>query len=197
VVATRTTLREFISGCEQRPTLASSVVTRAEQCTRIRSQRTVYVGLASDRGTGAGKTSGAGRSQMDFRLTRADNSSVFFWAGNNKTKPRWSERFSMSVATSYPHIRIDEEGTARLGRTRYKVLHLAGEHYHYGWTAEELLRQHPDLRPEEGYAVLAFFYDHFDELVAQMNTQEDELAALRPQPTLSRAELLRRRKGVA
>jgi uncharacterized protein (DUF433 family) len=103
----------------------------------------------------------------------------------------------MSLATSYPHIRIDDQGTARLGRTRYKVLHLAGEHYHYGWTAEELLRQHPDLRPEEVYAALAFFYDHFDEIVAQMNAQEDELATLRPQPTLSRAELLRRRKGVA
>ena len=103
----------------------------------------------------------------------------------------------MSVATSYPHIQIDDRGTARLGRSRYKVLHLAGEHYHYGWTAEELLRQHPDLRPEEVYAALAFFYDHFDELVGQMQAQEHQLAALRPQSTLSRAELLRRRKGIA
>ena len=103
----------------------------------------------------------------------------------------------MSMATTCPHLQIDEGGTARLGRTRYKVLHLAGEHYHYGWTAEELLRQHPDLRPEEVYAALAFFYDHFDELVAQMQSQEEELAGLRPLPTLSRAELLRRREGVA
>ena len=103
----------------------------------------------------------------------------------------------MTLATSYPHIQIDQRGTARLGRTRYKVLHLADEHYHYGWTAEELLRQHPDLCPEEVYAALAFFYDHFDEFVAQMSAQVDELDALRPQPTLSRAELLRRRSGVA
>lgn len=103
----------------------------------------------------------------------------------------------MSLATGYSHIRIDEQGTARVGCTRYKVLHLAGEHYHYGWTAEELLRQHPDLRPEEVYAALAFFYDHFDELVAHMQAQEKELAAMRPQPALSRAELLRRRNGVA
>ena len=103
----------------------------------------------------------------------------------------------MSLATGYPHIGFDDQGTARIGRTRYKVLHLAGEHYHYGWTAEELLRQHPDLRPEEVYAALAFFYDHFDEFVAQMNAQEDDLAAIRPQPALSRAELLCRRKVVA
>jgi hypothetical protein len=80
----------------------------------------------------------------------------------------------MSLATSYPHIRIDEEGTARLGRSRYKVLHLAGEHYHYGWTAEELLRQRSDLRPEEVYAGLAFFYDHFDELVAHARSDARE-----------------------
>jgi uncharacterized protein (DUF433 family) len=99
----------------------------------------------------------------------------------------------MTVATNYPHILIDDAGTARLGRSRYKVLHLAGEHYHYGWTAEELLRQHPDLRPEEVYAALTFFYDHFDELVARLQSQDEELAALRPPPTLTRDELLRRR----
>jgi len=53
----------------------------------------------------------------------------------------------MTAATNYPHIQIDDAGTARLGRSRYKVLHLAGEHYHYGWTAEELLRQHPTSGP--------------------------------------------------
>ena len=102
----------------------------------------------------------------------------------------------MSLATSYRHIQIDEQGIARIGNTRYKVLHLAIEHYHYGWTAEELLRQHPDLRPEEVYAALAFFYDHFDDLVQQMKAQADKAAGLRHQPTLSRAELLRRREGV-
>ena len=98
----------------------------------------------------------------------------------------------MSLATAYAHITVDDQGTARLGTTRYKVLHLAAEHYHYGWTAEELLRQHPDLRPEEVYASLAYFYDHFDELMQQIQAQEEELATLRPKPTLSRAELLRR-----
>ena len=101
----------------------------------------------------------------------------------------------MTLTTGYTHIRIDDHGAARVGCTRYKVLHLAGEHYHYGWTAEELLRQHPDLRPEEVYAALAFFYDHFEELVAQMDAQQDELAQLCPKSTLSRAELLRRRSG--
>jgi uncharacterized protein (DUF433 family) len=52
----------------------------------------------------------------------------------------------MSTAAHYPHIVLDAAGVARIDQTRYKVLHLAAEHYQHGWTAEELLRQHPDLR---------------------------------------------------
>ncbi len=40
----------------------------------------------------------------------------------------------------------------------HKVIHLAAEHYHYGWSAEELMRQHADLRPEEVYAALTYFF---------------------------------------
>ncbi|GIW55585.1 MAG: hypothetical protein KatS3mg082_1989 [Nitrospiraceae bacterium] len=99
----------------------------------------------------------------------------------------------MSTA-SYPHLVIDEEGTARIGRTRYKVLHLAAEHYHLGWSAEELLRQHTDLKPEEVYAALAYFYDHYEEFVALMAKEAGSAAALRSPTFLSRDELLKRRK---
>ncbi len=95
--------------------------------------------------------------------------------------------------TSYPHLVIDDGGNARIGRTRYKVIHLAAEHYHHGWSAEELLRQHGDLRPEEVYAALAYFYDHFDEFVAQMIREANEVDARRLPPPLSRDELLSRR----
>ena len=67
----------------------------------------------------------------------------------------------MNTAIRYPRLSFDPDGTARIERSRYKVLHLAGEHYHYGWSAEEMLRQHPDLRPEQVYATLTYFYDHY------------------------------------
>jgi uncharacterized protein (DUF433 family) len=95
----------------------------------------------------------------------------------------------MTAAIQYPHLTIADDGSIRIGNSRYKVLHLAGEHYHYGWTAEELLRQHPDLRPEEVYSALAYFYDHHDELVPKLTTAPVDGR----EPTLSRAELLRRR----
>lgn len=55
----------------------------------------------------------------------------------------------MSTTNAYPQVTFDPDGTPRIDDTRYKVIHLAAEHYHHGWTAEELMRQHPDLRPEQ------------------------------------------------
>jgi uncharacterized protein (DUF433 family) len=99
----------------------------------------------------------------------------------------------MSTLVRYPHLSFDADGTARLEGTRYKVIHLAGEHYHFGWSAEEILRQHPDLRPEHVYAALTYFYDHRDRMVKELqdaaSATDREVAA---QP-ISRAELLRRR----
>ena len=102
----------------------------------------------------------------------------------------------MSVIVNYPHLTRDESGAVRIDNTRYKVIHLASEHYHYGWSAEELMRQHPDLRPEQVYAALTYFYDHFDELVQSMANHAAEVDDLRERQTLSRADLLARQKQV-
>jgi uncharacterized protein (DUF433 family) len=103
----------------------------------------------------------------------------------------------MSSIVNYPHLTVDADGAARIGATRYKIVHLAAEHYHYGWTAEELMRQHPDLRPEEVYSALTYFYDHHDELVAEMQAVATEIDSLRRRQKLSRAELLARKKEPA
>jgi hypothetical protein len=42
-----------------------------------------------------------------------------------------SKVYIMSTVLQYPHLSFDADGTARIERTRYKVVHLAGEHYHY------------------------------------------------------------------
>jgi uncharacterized protein (DUF433 family) len=99
----------------------------------------------------------------------------------------------MPTDIHYPHLTIAEDGTARIGKTRYKVSHLAAEHYHYGWSAEELLRQHPDLRPEEVYASLTYFYDHYEPMVAELKASAALHESTRPSQTVSRDELLRRR----
>jgi uncharacterized protein (DUF433 family) len=99
----------------------------------------------------------------------------------------------MSTILQYPHLSIDSDGTARIEGTRYKVIHLAGEHYHHGWTAEEILRQHPDLRPEQVYAALTYFYDHHERLVKEMHDAATAAERAASEQPISRAELLKRR----
>src|SRR5450759_639640 len=99
----------------------------------------------------------------------------------------------MSTILQYPHLSVDADGTARLDGTRYKVIHLAGEHYHYGWSAEEILRQHPDLRPEQVYAALTYFYDHYEPMVRELGDMAMAAQREAERQPLSRADLLRRR----
>jgi uncharacterized protein (DUF433 family) len=99
----------------------------------------------------------------------------------------------MSTIITYPHLTIDPDGSARIEQTRYKVIHLAGEHYHYGWSAEEILRQHPDLRPGQVHAALTYFYDHYDQLVEEMRASAEAADVERDRQPLSRDELLKRR----
>jgi uncharacterized protein (DUF433 family) len=101
----------------------------------------------------------------------------------------------MATAQEPLHLRFDERGVPWVGRSRYKVSHLAAEHYAYGWSAEELLRQHPDLLPQEVYAALGYFYDHFDAMVADMRAAADKVAEFRRNQSLTREELLRRQSA--
>ena len=101
------------------------------------------------------------------------------------------------IAISYPHLEIDHSGVARIEGTRYKVSHLAAEHYVHGWTAEELLRQHPDLSPGEVYAALTYFHDHYEAMVEalKVGATQAEAAALQSGER-SRSELLARRPSL-
>ena len=98
----------------------------------------------------------------------------------------------MSTATLYPHLTTDADGIVRISGGRYKVRHLAAEHYQHGWSAEELLRQHPDLRPEEVYSALTYFYDHYDTMVEELKADAAVAEAKRPPQGLSREEFLKR-----
>jgi uncharacterized protein (DUF433 family) len=102
----------------------------------------------------------------------------------------------MSTIVQYPHLSIDGDRGAFIEGTRYKVIHLAGEHYHYGWSAEEILRQHPDLRPEQVYAALTYFYDNQDSLVRELDDMASATQAEAAHQTISRAELLKRREAM-
>ena len=66
------------------------------------------------------------------------------------------------------------------------------QHFQHGWTAEEILRQHPDLRPEQVYSALTWFYDNYV-VVADLHASLERSEQQRSLQQLSRDELLRRR----
>jgi len=99
----------------------------------------------------------------------------------------------MATADPYPHIGLATDGKAVIEGTRYTVEHIAAEQYFYGWSAEEILRQHPDLRPAEVYAALAYFHDHHDNILAAIEAGKSRVEQHRGPEPIPRDELLRRR----
>ncbi len=90
-----------------------------------------------------------------------------------------------SPPVTYPHLTI-RDGVARIGDTGFKVKYLASAHHFWGWDAEELMRQYPDLKPVEIYAALTYFYDHREEILKELEQEhlEHEQGRQRQEPLM-------------
>ena len=76
----------------------------------------------------------------------------------------------------YPHIHKAAGEPARLDRLpRIRVAQVVADHLGYGWSAEEIVRQYPHLTPAEVHAALAYYFDHREEIDAEL---ADELTML-------------------
>src|SRR5882757_4580708 len=84
----------------------------------------------------------------------------------------------ITVATS-PHIARDERGVAWIDGKNVKVVEVVLDHLAYGWSAEAIHEQQPQLSLAEIHSALAFYYDHTAEFDDQIARQEKELTALR------------------
>ncbi len=72
-------------------------------------------------------------------------------------------------AHSYEHLDCSNPGRPLIAGKKFKVIHLIREHLAYGWSAEELALNHPQLTLGEVYAALACYADHrerFDREIA-------------------------------
>ena len=93
----------------------------------------------------------------------------------------------MSVDLTYPHIEKQEDQPARLRRTpRVRVAQIVMDYLAYGWSAEEMCRQHPYLSPAEAHAAMAYYFDHQAEIDAEIEAEvkevEDAMANAPPTP---------------
>lgn len=77
------------------------------------------------------------------------------------------------------HIALDDHGEAWLEGTRTKVKDVVLDKLAYGWSPEEMHRQHPHLPLASIHAALTYYYDHRAELDAEIERDYQDVEALR------------------
>ena len=78
----------------------------------------------------------------------------------------------MSVDTTYPHIDKPSDGSARLKRVpRVRVAQIVMDYLAHGWSPDEMCRQHPNLMKAEAHAAMAYYFDHQQELDAEIEAE--------------------------
>src|SRR5262249_41584776 len=67
---------------------------------------------------------------------------------------------NMVNATAYPHIIKEDGKPARLeSHPRVRVAQIVMDYLAYGWSADEIHRQHPHLALAEVHAAMGYYYD--------------------------------------
>jgi uncharacterized protein (DUF433 family) len=74
----------------------------------------------------------------------------------------------MAAIDTTPHVRRDAQGVAWVDDTRIKVVEVVLSKQAYDLTPEELQEQYSHLSLAQIHAALAYYYDHQDELDADI-----------------------------
>lgn len=101
-----------------------------------------------------------------------------------------------TTATGYRHIELSDSGVPVIAGTGYKVVPLLEHYTARGWTAEEFQQHYPDLTPAQLHSVLAYYYDHADELDGELRRRTKRVEETRRQtpspPVVDHLRALRR-----
>jgi len=104
------------------------------------------------------------------------------------------------VAVLNSLIEIDEKGVPWISGANTKVLEVVLDKMAYGWSPEEMHRQHPHLSMAQIHAAFSYYYEHQDEVDADIERRNrfvEEMRAQNKNP-FTREELesrLPRREG--
>lgn len=94
------------------------------------------------------------------------------------------------LETRYEHIALNKDHVPMIAGTTIKVSELVLEKAAYGWSPEELHFQHPYLTLGQIYSALAYYWDHQDEMDADIEQRLERVGQIRstasPSPLLSR-----------
>jgi hypothetical protein len=103
----------------------------------------------------------------------------------------------MSAALYYPHIEKTAGQPARLHRVpRTRVAMIVMDYLFHGWSVDEMCRQHPYLKPAEAHAAMTYYYDHQEEIEAEIQSELDQERQARDQAAPSPFALRMRSQGL-
>ncbi len=77
-----------------------------------------------------------------------------------------------TTRTAYEHIVLDENGVPWIDGANTKVVEIVAEVKAHGWNAEELAYQHPHLMLEAVHSALAYYWDHQEEIDADLHRRK-------------------------
>jgi uncharacterized protein (DUF433 family) len=100
------------------------------------------------------------------------------------------------TATGYKHIEINEDNVPVINGTTMKVVELITSHIVYGWSPEELHFQYPHVALSKTYSALAYYWDHKEEIEAEMQRRFELAEQLRQQAPPSPIAAKLRAKGL-
>ena len=84
----------------------------------------------------------------------------------------------MATVTIYPHVVKEDGSTARLERhPRTRVAMIVMDYLARGLGPEDIVRHYPYLTLAEVHAAMAYYYDHQQEIDAEIQAEVDELRA--------------------
>ena len=100
----------------------------------------------------------------------------------------------MTSEVIYPHIERAAGQPVRLQRIpRVRVAQIVMDYLTYGWSAEEMCRQHPYLTLSEAHAAMVYYFDRQDEIDREIRTEweqaQQEKSSASPSPFFTRMRL--------
>lgn len=88
----------------------------------------------------------------------------------------------MQLTTSYPHIEKPTDAPARLERLpRIRVAQIVADYVAWNWSPDEICRNYPHLSPAEVHAAMLYYYDHREEIDAELRREWQEYIDARSQ----------------
>jgi hypothetical protein len=97
----------------------------------------------------------------------------------------------------YPHIEKPENQPARLqSHPRIRVAHIVMDYLAYGWSVEEMCRQHLYLTLAEAHAAMGYYFDHQAEIDREIRAEWQQVQTDQAQATRSPFYLRMKAQGV-